>query len=111
MLVVYRHSKESAEQKGDSAMTKIYCKEEKRGQHEFYIVVDKDEYYLFSQNYRAGVDSYYRGGVQLNKGICHGMGKTDCAIHRTMDKLKKQIRYIEQEYDLAILKQTKMRAA
>jgi len=110
-LVVYRHSKESAEQKGDSAMTKIYCKEEKRGQHEFYIVVDKDEYYLFSQNYRAGVDSYYRGGVQLNKGICHGMGKTDCAIHRTMDKLKKQIRYIEQEYDLAILKQTKMRAA
>ena len=92
-------------------MTKIYCKEEKRGQHEFYIVVDKNEYYLLSQSYRVGVDKYYRGGVQLNKAICHGMGKTDCAIHRTMDKLMKQIRYIEQEYDLAILNQTKLKAA
>ena len=91
-------------------MTKIYCKERKN-MHDFYISVDRNDYYLFSQKYKTGVDNYYKGGVQLDKGIRHGIGRTDCAIHRTMDKLKKQIRYIEQEYNLIILNQTKARAA
>lgn len=91
-------------------MTKIYC-QERNGMHEFYMTFDRDDYYLFSQKYRVGVDNFYRGGVQLDKGIKHGIGKTDCAIHRTMDKLKRQIRYIEQEYDLAILDRTRMKVA
>jgi len=90
-------------------MTKIYCKE-KIGVHEFYIKVDREEYYLFSQKYRRGVDNYYKSGVLLNKGICHGIGKTDCSIHRTMDKIRRHIRYLENEYDIAILDQTKMKA-
>ncbi len=91
-------------------MTRIYC-QEKNGMHEFYMTIDRNDYYLFSQKYRVGVDSFYKGGVQLDKGIRHGIGRTDCAIHRTMDKVKRHIRYIEQEYDLVILEKTKMRAA
>lgn len=91
-------------------MIKIYCTERK-GMHDFYIIVEKENFYLFSQKYKTGVDKYYRNGVQLNKGIRHGIGKTDCAIHRTMDKLKKNIRYIEKEYDVVILNQTKMKVS
>lgn len=90
-------------------MTKIYC-QERNGMHEFYMTLDKSDYYLFSQKFRVGVDNFYKKGVLLDKGIKHGIGKTDCAIHRTMDKVKRHIRYIEQEYELVILDRTKMKA-
>lgn len=91
-------------------MTMIYC-QERNGMHEFYMTLDRNEYYLFSQKYRVGVDKFYRKGVQLDKGIKHGIGRTDYAIHQTMDKVKRHIRYIEKEYNLIILDKTKIRAA
>ena len=86
-------------------MNSIICKRRDK-MHDFYVVVDRKEYYLFTQKYRAGVDDFYRGGVNLDKGIKHGIGKSDCSIHRTIDKLKRQIRYIETENEIAILDKT-----
>ena len=90
-------------------MIKIYC-EEKNGMHIFYLVIGTEKLFLFSQVFKVGVDLYFRKGVSLNKGIRHGIGKTDRAIHRTIDKVKRHIRYIEKEYDLIILDQTRMKA-
>ena len=86
-------------------MKKIICT--RRGDfHDFYMVVDETRYYLFSQKYRKGVDRFYRNGTTLDKGIKHGIGISDQAIHRTMDKLKRQIRYIETENEIAVLNKT-----
>ena len=49
-------------------MTKIYCRKKEK-MHEFYLIIDKEEFYLFSQKYKAGVDHFYKRGVLLNKGI------------------------------------------
>lgn len=91
-------------------MTRIYCSRND-GMHDFYITLGQQEYYLFSQKYRAGVDRFYKGGVPLDKGISHGIGRTDYAIHHTIDKIKRHIRYIEQEHSVEILEKTKFRAA
>ncbi len=91
-------------------MTRIYCNR-KDDMHVFYIKLDQQDYYLFSQKYRAGVDRFYKNGVPLDKGIRHGIGKTDYALHQTIDKIKRHIRYIEKEYAVEILNRTKLKAA
>ena len=42
----------------------IYCKRTDCGFHSFYLVVNGQEYYLFRQNYRKGVQKYYGDGVR-----------------------------------------------
>ena len=91
-------------------MEKIFCKE-RNGMHEFYLILGREEFYMFSQKYKFGVDRYYRNGVLLNKGIRHGIGKSDRAIHHTIDKVKRYIRYIEDEYGFIILDQTKIKSS
>jgi len=91
-------------------MTKIYYKEG-RGKHSFYMLNDRKEYYLFTQSKRKGVGAFYRGGVTLDRAINHGIGRRDRAIHQTMDKLIRNIKYIEEENDIVVLKKTGRKAA
>ena len=74
-------------------MAKVYCTA-KDDTHEFYLNANGCDYYLFSQNRRKSVDSFYRHGVYLEKAINHGIGRSDWAIHHTMDKLMNYIPYI-----------------
>jgi hypothetical protein len=93
-------------------MNRIFCR--RRGEmHEFYISADGTEYYLFTQAFRRSVDEYYRQGVIIDKAISHGIGRKDRAIHKTMDKLKLYIRYIEAQEEIVLLRKTgkKMRTA
>ena len=71
-------------------MTKIYCKENANGKIDFYIVTEGVHYFLFSQK------RYKRG-------------RSDYAIHRTMTKLPGYIKFIEKEYGIAVLNQSKRR--
>lgn len=91
-------------------MTKIYCKRT-AGNHDFYVVVGKNEYYLFSQAFKRSVEKFYGHGVTIDKAINHGIGKRDHAIHHTMDKLKMNIRYLEIYNNIIILKRTMKRNA
>ena len=84
----------------------IYCKATDKGIHTFYLRSEGCDYYLFRQNYRRGVNEYFRDGVRLDDALNFSRAKGDNAIKRTMEKLPKHIEYIEREYDLEILRKT-----
>lgn len=86
--------------------TMIYCKPAD-GNHSFYMVKDGRTYYLFSQDYRRGVQEYYSRGVTLNEAINYSRSHKDSAIQRTMSKLPMYIRYVEKEYGIEVMEQTK----
>ena len=89
--------------------TIIYCEPTQKGVHSFYLVVDGEEYYLFSQNYRKGVQEYFSKGVSLDDSTNYSKARKDHALMRTMTKLPAYVRYIEKEYEIAVYEQTKKR--
>ena len=68
-------------------------------------------HYLFSQNYRRGVNNYFQNGVRINNAIDFSRAKGDRAIIRTMEKLPSYIKYIEREYEIEVLRKTARRNA
>lgn len=90
--------------------TIIYCKATECGVHSFFMVSNGQEYYLFSQDYRRGVQQYYSKGVSLDESINFSKSHKDSAIERTMSKIPMYIQYIEKEYGIAILERTKKRS-
>ena len=88
----------------------IYCKRTDCGFHSFYLVVNGQEYYLFRQNSRKGVQKYYGDGVPINAALDFSRAHRDDAIERTMTKLPLYIRYIEREYEIEVFEQTKRRS-
>ena len=88
-------------------MTTIYCKQNSNEKTDFYMIADGVHYYLFSQKKYCGVMKYYRNGVCLKEAINHKRGRSDYAIHKTMTKLPGYIKYIEKEYGIAVLEQSK----
>ena len=91
-------------------MTTVYYKKT-NANHDFFMSVDGKEYYLFTQQQRKGVGDFYKGRVPLDRAINHGIGRKDYAIHRTMDKIMMQIRYVEKENDIKVLRKTRRKAA
>lgn len=89
----------------------IYCKATDKGVHTFYLKVNGREYYLFRQNYRRGVNEYFRNGVVLESAIDFGRSRQNEAIQRTMQKLPSYIKYIEKEYEIKILNKTIKKSA
>ena len=87
-------------------VTTIYCTPTAKGVHSFYIEASGENHFLFSQDYRRGVNEYFRDGVRLDDALKFSRAKGDNAIKRTMEKLPSYIKYIEREYDLEILCQT-----
>ena len=84
---------------------KIICRTTAKRVHTFYLVVDKQEYYLFRQNYRKSNREFFLNGKMLTEvlsGNIHGY-----ATHKTIEKLLPAIRYIEKEYNIAVLDKTK----
>ena len=88
-------------------MTTIYCKQNSNEKTDFYMIVDGVHYFLFSQKRYYGVIKYYLNGVCLKDAINHKRGRSDFAIHRTMAKLPGYIKYIEKEYGILVLNQSK----
>lgn len=87
--------------------TMIYCKPTECGVHIFFMIDNGHEYYLFSQDYRKSVQEYYSRGVLLNESINFSKSHKDSAIRRTMSKIPMYVKYIEKEYGIEILEQTK----
>ena len=92
-------------------MTKIFCKTTDKGIHTFYASVNGRSYYLFRQNYRRGVNEYFRRGVTVDAALCFGRSKNNTAIQKTMAKLPAYIRYAEKEYGITILNKTNKKSA
>ena len=84
----------------------IYCKTTAKGISTFYLKTENGEYFLFNQNYRRGVNDYYKNGVSLDNATDYTKSKFDASIIRTMSKIFMYVKYVEKEYDVEILKQT-----
>jgi len=82
--------------------TRIYCRTAQKGTHSFYVSVMNKEYFLFSQDFRQGVQAYYENGVRLDEATDYSKAHNDSAIKRTMTKLPLFIRYVEKEYGVII---------
>ena len=85
----------------------ISCKVNKMGGHSFFIKHAGKEYYLFSQNYHRGVDSHFSKGISIQNALSVKSAKHDRYVMKTIIKMKPHIKYIEKEYDVKILKNTK----
>ena len=91
--------------------TTIYCKPTAKGIHSFYLIMGTEEFFLFSQSYRKGVEEYYGRGVRIDEAIKHSRAHKDSAITRTMDKIPMYVKYVEREFDIRVLDSTKKRYA
>lgn len=92
-------------------MIMIDCERTGNGMHDFYMEQNGIQYYLFTQKFRKGVDSFFRNGVTLEKAQNRKKAKGDTAILRTMDKLMMYIRYVEKETGITALRKTASRKA
>ena len=90
---------------------KVFCKTTAKGVHSFYIKNDEGCFFLFSQSYRKGVSEYFRCGISLDDAIDFSRSRNNDALKRTMYKLPMYIRYVEKEYGIEILEQTKKKNA
>lgn len=87
----------------------IYCEPTSRGVHSFFLITSESEYFLFSQDYRKGVHEYFNKGVRIEDATDFSKSHRDNAIRKTMTKIPMYIKYIEKEYGIEVLEQTKKR--
>lgn len=92
--------------KEEKMITSIKCNVSKKGQHDFILNLNGENYYMFSQNYHTGVNKYFKNGVSLNNAMDRKKAKNDHCIIKTMDKFQTYIKYLEKEYDIKILNKT-----
>lgn len=90
--------------------TTIYCKPTDKGVHSFYLLIGNEEFYLFSQAYRRGVEEYFGKGVRIDESMKYSRAHNDSAITRTMDKIPMYVKCIEREYDIEIFERTKRKS-
>ena len=86
---------------------KIFCEATDRGAHSFYLISEGKTYYLFSQNYRKGVQEYFGKGVYIDQSTKYSKAHNDSAITRTMSKIPMYVRYVEKEYSIEVYERTK----
>ncbi len=85
--------------------TLVYCRTESKGRQTFYLSHGGRTFYLFTQNYRVSVKEFFRRGFSLCGGYDYS-GSSSSAVHRTIDKIRSMIPYIERENGISILKRT-----
>ena len=89
--------------------TTVYCKPTSKGVHSFYLLIGREEVFLFSQAYRKGVEEYYGRGVHFDESMNYSKAHNDSAVIRTMKKIPMYVKYVEKEYAIEVLEQTKKR--
>lgn len=85
---------------------KIFCRTVEKGKQSFYVTVDRERYFLFTQAYRVSNKEFFQNGVSIFE-INNYSGVHSTAVRKTLDKLPSYIRYIEKEYGVAIYEKTK----
>lgn len=90
-------------------MNTVFCRTTNKGEQSFYLVVDKAEYYLFTQNYRKSNKQYFERGIAL-EDVYDFSGTTSFSTKKTLERLQKFIPYMEKEYGLVLRNQTRRKA-
>lgn len=89
--------------------TKIFCRTTGPELQSFYLRHEGVEYFLFTQSFRRSVKDYYRRGVAVDQALSHPRAGDNHALRKVMEKLPAYIRYIEKEYGVTVLDQTRRR--
>lgn len=90
-------------------MTKpwIYCKMPKNEEKlAFYLEFNGEKYFLFNQNRTDKVEAFFRNGVTLDRAIDMSASRNDFNLQKVMSKLLSYIKYIEKEYEIAVLRRS-----
>ena len=87
----------------------IKCFVLEKGKHTFYVYLNGEKFYLFTQNYRKSVHNYFKKGVLLCDALNFARVCDNNALCRTVTKLTPYLKYVEQEYGVAIFEQTKQK--
>lgn len=87
--------------------TVIYCRSTAHNEHSFFLSTDRCCYFLFSQEYHQAVEDRFRNGMTLKEALNYkpACGRFD--LEKTISKFPTYIKYVEKEYNIAILEQTK----
>ncbi len=95
--------------KNNNFQTTIRCKCNYRGNLDFYISRGDEEFFLYTQNFKNIVYDFYKRGVGIRKALDHSQAGDYVALHKTMDKLFKVIKYVEKDECVSFLDRTQMR--
>lgn len=87
----------------------IYCIVSAKGVHSFYLTKEGRDYYLFSQDYRKGVQKYFGKSVSFTQAIDFSRAKRDQAVLRTMEKITMYSKFIEKNYGVIVRKNNQQR--
>ena len=61
----------------------VSCKPTAKGTHSFYLETGGKIHFLFSQDYRRGVNEYFRKGVRIDNAINFSRAKGNTALLHT----------------------------
>ena len=87
---------------------KIYCKTTGKGQQSYYLTVNGEDYFLFTQKFRRSNKEFFANGVTIDEAL-NWAGQRSESVIRTMRKLPSYISFVESEYGISVLKKTKKR--
>lgn len=85
--------------------TTIYCKTTDKGLQSFYLKRGAQEYFLFTSNFRRSNKNFFGGGVYIDDALA-AKNNTSTSVSKIAEKLFGAIRYIESEYEIAVLDKT-----
>ena len=86
--------------------TTVFCKTTAKAKQTYYVSVEGKSYLLFEQDFRRSNKEFFEKGVSVNE-IGRFNNVHSESVRKTLEKLPAYLRYIEKEYDVAILGQSR----
>lgn len=85
----------------------VYCLAMNHGGLDFYLQQDGESYYLFNQRYRSDLHNWFKNGVSLTQALKSVKRGIPTTVAKVSEKLPMYIKYIEKEYDISVLDQSR----
>ena len=86
--------------------TYVYCTSDEKSMS-FFVSHSNNDYYLFTQDFHLSVKDLFANGVEINRALDYSRAFRVKPVMKTISKLPVYIKYIEKEYGIQILEQTK----
>ena len=89
----------------------VFCKNPERGVLHFYVSGEGDEHYLFSHRFSTSLFRYFGSPVCVDEALDFTLARENPAVLSVMEKLISYIHFIEQEYEVTLLRITERKQA
>ena len=86
--------------------TTVFCKNPERGVLHFYVSNEIEEHYLFEHRFSYSLYSFFGDPIDIDEALDFTKARNNHAVLSIMDKLISYIRFIEQEYEITLLRLT-----